>query len=48
MTLQHGHTLVRSGPYAWVRHPSYSGPLLAVPALALGRGGLAFLLLAVE
>jgi protein-S-isoprenylcysteine O-methyltransferase Ste14 len=30
VTLKQGHSLTRSGPYAWVRHPVYTGPLLAV------------------
>jgi protein-S-isoprenylcysteine O-methyltransferase Ste14 len=48
VTLKHDHELVRSGPYALVRHPIYSGLLLAVlgTALALGevRGLVAFAL----
>jgi len=43
------HQLIRSGPYAYLRHPIYSGVLLGVAgtALAIGmvRGGLAFCLL---
>lgn len=43
------HQLIRSGPYAYLRHPIYSGVLLGVvgTALAIGmvRGGLAFCLL---
>jgi protein-S-isoprenylcysteine O-methyltransferase Ste14 len=30
--------LVRSGPYAWVRHPIYSGLLLAFLGVGVGRG----------
>jgi protein-S-isoprenylcysteine O-methyltransferase Ste14 len=30
MTLKQGHELVTSGPYAYVRHPIYSGVLLAM------------------
>ena len=30
MTLQEGHELVTSGPYAWVRHPIYAGFLIAM------------------
>ncbi len=26
---ERGHTVVESGPYAWVRHPGYAGGLLA-------------------
>lgn len=29
------HQLVRRGPYAWIRHPSYTGCLLAFLALGL-------------
>jgi protein-S-isoprenylcysteine O-methyltransferase Ste14 len=43
------HRLIRSGPYAYLRHPIYSGVLLGVAgtALAVGmvRGIAAFLLL---
>jgi protein-S-isoprenylcysteine O-methyltransferase Ste14 len=45
VTLKQDHTLIRSGPYRWVRHPIYTGLLLAVfgTALAVGewRGVLA-------
>ncbi|HEY6292723.1 MAG TPA: isoprenylcysteine carboxylmethyltransferase family protein [Terriglobia bacterium] len=52
VTVKQDHTLIRSGPYSVVRHPIYSGLLLAGlgTALALGevRGllavGLAFLI----
>ena len=30
VTLKTGHELVRSGPYAYVRHPIYTGLLLAI------------------
>lgn len=47
ITLKQGHTLVRSGPYRWVRHPIYTGLILALlgTALAIGqwRGVLAVL-----
>lgn len=36
--IQHDHQVVRSGPYRWVRHPSYSGMLLASAALAVWLG----------
>ena len=46
------HQLIRSGPYAYLRHPIYSGVLLGVAgtALAIGmvRGGLAFCLLLIS
>jgi protein-S-isoprenylcysteine O-methyltransferase len=35
VTIKVGHQLVRSGPYAWVRHPIYSGLLLAMIGTAL-------------
>jgi protein-S-isoprenylcysteine O-methyltransferase Ste14 len=38
------HELVRSGPYAWARHPIYSGLLLAFLGVAVGRGDLGALL----
>lgn len=46
--IQHGHKVVDSGPYRWVRHPSYSGMLLAVLAFAVLFGNaLSWLLFAV-
>jgi protein-S-isoprenylcysteine O-methyltransferase Ste14 len=49
VVLQSDHKLVRSGPYAYMRHPIYSGVLLGVAgtAVVLGevRGALAFSLL---
>lgn len=46
--VKEGHALVRSGPYRFVRHPIYTGLLLAIvgTALALGewRGALAVVL----
>ena len=48
VTLKEGHTLTRSGPYRVVRHPIYTGILLAMAgnAIALGewRGLVAVLL----
>lgn len=35
-----GHELVSSGPYAWVRHPIYTGLLLAFVSVAVARGDL--------
>jgi len=50
--VQTEHQLIRSGPYSWMRHPLYSGVLLAVlgTALVLGevRGLLAFAVLLVN
>ncbi|MFE3770703.1 methyltransferase family protein [Streptomyces sp. NPDC059122] len=33
--IQHGHRVVASGPYRYVRHPAYTGFLLAAADLAL-------------
>ncbi len=40
VTLKQDHELIRSGPYAYVRHPFYTGLLLALlgTALAFGTG----------
>lgn len=35
VTLKVGHELIRSGPYAYVRHPIYTGMLLAVIGTAV-------------
>jgi len=43
MSLRQGHELVTSGPYAYVRHPIYSGIILALIGSVLARG-LAWLL----
>jgi protein-S-isoprenylcysteine O-methyltransferase Ste14 len=49
VTIKVGHQLIRTGPYAWVRHPIYSGLLLAMIGAAFARrevrGVLAFVLL---
>lgn len=48
VTIKEDHKLVRTGPYSIVRHPIYSGSLLAIAgtAIAVGevRGFLAFIL----
>jgi len=44
MSLRQGHELVTSGPYAYVRHPIYTGIMLAMIGSTLARG-LAWLLL---
>jgi protein-S-isoprenylcysteine O-methyltransferase Ste14 len=36
--LQEGHELVMRGPYRFVRHPIYTGFLLMILGVALGRG----------
>jgi protein-S-isoprenylcysteine O-methyltransferase Ste14 len=38
VTLKHDHTIVRSGPYRWIRHPIYTGLLLAIAGTALACG----------
>lgn len=38
VTVKVDHQLVRSGPYRWVRHPIYSGMILAMLGTALARG----------
>jgi protein-S-isoprenylcysteine O-methyltransferase Ste14 len=38
ITLKQGHDLITSGPYRFVRHPIYTGLLLAFVGLALARG----------
>ena len=45
MTLKQGHELVTAGPYACVRHPIYSGILLAMLGSALGISVLWFAVL---
>ncbi len=49
VVLKADHQLIRSGPYAYMRHPIYSGVLLGVAGTALlvgeWRGVLAFALL---
>lgn len=46
VTLKEGHELICRGPYRWVRHPIYSGALLALLGTALSlnelRGLIAF------
>ena len=48
VTLKQDHELIRRGPYRWVRHPIYTGLLVAVlgTAIALGqwRGVLALVI----
>ena len=47
MTLKQGHTLVRGGPYALVRHPIYAGLIIGALGWALLTNSLAALALAV-
>lgn len=44
ITVKEDHALIRTGPYAIVRHPIYSGLLLAIIGSALARGDVAALL----
>jgi len=37
VTVKVGHELVRTGPYRWVRHPIYSGMILAMLGTAVAR-----------
>jgi len=37
-TIKEGHTLIRSGPYALVRHPIYTGIVLAMFGTAIAVG----------
>ena len=50
VTVKQGHELVRSGPYAYLRHPIYAGLLAAVLGTALASGtvhaALAFAIIA--
>ena len=39
--IQHGHRVVTAGPYRFIRHPAYSGMLLAALDLALLMGNAA-------
>ena len=38
VAIKQGHTLIRTGPYAVVRHPIYAGLLLAMLGTAIGEG----------
>jgi len=44
VTIKEDHTLVRTGPYAFVRHPIYSGFLLGILGTALASGRFAMLI----
>lgn len=50
ITLKVDHRVIQTGPYAWVRHPIYSGLILALLGTAISRGtvqaflGFAFML----
>lgn len=36
--VQEGHTLIAMGPYRWIRHPSYTGLLLAFTGAGIAMG----------
>jgi protein-S-isoprenylcysteine O-methyltransferase Ste14 len=38
VTVKESHTLIRTGPYRYVRHPIYSGILLALLGTAVAIG----------
>jgi protein-S-isoprenylcysteine O-methyltransferase Ste14 len=38
VTIKEGHELIRSGPYAYVRHPIYSGILMGVLGTTIASG----------
>jgi protein-S-isoprenylcysteine O-methyltransferase Ste14 len=38
VTVKEGHELIRSGPYAYVRHPIYTGLITAVSGTAIASG----------
>jgi protein-S-isoprenylcysteine O-methyltransferase len=40
VTVKVGHQLIRTGPYRWIRHPIYSGLILALIGTAINRGQL--------
>lgn len=37
-TIKQDHELIRSGPYGWVRHPIYTGALIAAIGTAIALG----------
>lgn len=39
VTVKQDHELVQEGPYRWVRHPIYTGLLVAFAGTAIARGG---------
>ncbi|MGH9615933.1 MAG: methyltransferase family protein [Acidobacteriaceae bacterium] len=44
VTVKQDHALIMRGPYAWVRHPIYTGILLALAGTAVVSGRLFYLL----
>ena len=44
VTIRPDHQLIRSGPYRWLRHPSYTGSLMTFYGFALALGDFGSLL----
>ena len=44
VTVKENHALITDGPYTWVRHPIYSGLLLALLGTALVQGKVVYLI----
>jgi protein-S-isoprenylcysteine O-methyltransferase Ste14 len=40
VNIQPGHELIRSGPYRWLRHPSYTGSLMTFLGFGLALGNV--------
>jgi protein-S-isoprenylcysteine O-methyltransferase Ste14 len=38
VVIQDDHRVVEQGPYAWLRHPSYAGALVALAGIGLAAG----------
>ena len=45
--IQKGHRVIKSGPYALIRHPSYTGVLLSSAGFAMGVGSVIGVVLAI-
>ena len=48
VAIKEDHELILRGPYAYVRHPIYSGLLLMIVALLLNNGSLTWLIVFVS
>jgi protein-S-isoprenylcysteine O-methyltransferase Ste14 len=44
VTIHNEHELIKTGPYRWLRHPAYTGLLLALAAAGLAMGDAVALL----
>lgn len=47
VTIRPDHQLIRSGPYRWLRHPSYTGSLMTFYGFALALGNFGSLVVIV-